>query len=251
MALAASVDSARALMKAGRTVEALREIETLQAQAAEDPNVKFAIGEMLQELAAARAEQLVKIAPESPQAHELIGKSLEAHGKLEEAAAQYKIALDKAPDLPGIAFLIGNVRWKLRDFDAAKPMLEQELRLNPAHPLANLRMGQISLATNPDEPERAIVYLQKAVLDPHAALDARRELGKAFRLAGRYQQALEQLRIVEQQVPGDSSIHAQLATVYRAMGDSAGVEREMQLQRKILEDKRLASQKLHQQKLVK
>jgi len=241
----ATIESIRALIQAGRTLEALREINALQRQKPDDPDVQLEIGKIFQELGASRAERLEQLAPNSPQAHELIGKSLEAHEKLPEALAQYRLAAQANPALPGIHFLIGNLYWKQRDFDAAKPELEAELRLNPHHALANLRMGEISLVTDAETPNAAVSYLQKAVSDPHASLEAHRELGKALRMAGQYDAALKELQFVAGRQPEDNGVHAQLAALYRAMGNAEAARREMEAQRQILQRQREASLQLH------
>jgi tetratricopeptide (TPR) repeat protein len=243
---AATIESIRSLLKSGHTPEALREIEDLQKQAGKDPDLQLEIGKILQELAASRAERLEQLAPESPQAHELTGKSFEAHDKTSEALTHYQLAAQKDPALPGIHFLIGNLYWKQRDLNAAMPELEAELRLNPNHSFANLRMGEILLTTNADHPEMAIPYLRKAASDSHMNLEAHRELGKALRMAGRYGEALKELQLVAERQPEDSKIHAQLAALYRATGNAEGVKKEMEAQREILQRQREASLQLHQ-----
>ena len=243
---AATVESVRSLLKAGRVSEALREMEDLQQQKGADPDIQLEIGKILQELAASRAERLEQLAPESPQAHELVGKSFESHDKVPEALAQYKLAAQKDPMLPGIHFLLGNLYWKQRDLNAAMPELETELRLNPNHNLANLRMGEILLARDANHRGKAVPYLQKAVSDPHAGLDAHRELGKALRMSGHYDEALRELQLVAARQPEDSKIHAQLAALYRATGHTEAAKKEMEAQRAILQRQREASLQFRQ-----
>ena len=85
----ATIESARALLRSGHVVEALHQIRELERQKPNDPELQFEVGEFLQELAGSRAERLQKLAPASPQAHELVGKLLESHQKLAEAVAEY------------------------------------------------------------------------------------------------------------------------------------------------------------------
>jgi tetratricopeptide (TPR) repeat protein len=233
--LAADIDSARALIDEGKVVEALKQIEALEKESSRNPKLQLQLGEMLQELAASRAERLQRLAPNSPQAHELLGKSYEAHQKLAEALGEYTRAVEKSPQLPGLHFLIGNVYWKLGELDQAKSALEQELKLNPNHTLASLRLGQVLLRMDETAPLKAIPYLQRALSDPQASLQAHRELGKAFRLAGRQQEALHELMLVAERIPDDNMIHAQLAAVYRAMGDAGAARHEMELHSRILQ----------------
>jgi Flp pilus assembly protein TadD len=125
----------------------------------------------------------------------------------------------------------------------ARPALESELKLNPDHALANLRLGQLLLVTDADAPQRAIRYLRKAIADSHTGLEAHRELGKALRLAGKYQEAFQELELVVRQKPDDELVHAQLAALYRNQGDAQHARKELEIQRQILQRKRETSLK--------
>jgi Flp pilus assembly protein TadD len=238
---------ARALISEKKITEALNLVSELQKRGAADPEAELAAGEILQELAALRAEQLQRVAPDSAEAHELLGKSLESQGKLEEALAEYRRAMEKAPGKPGLHFLIGNVDWKLRKTDDAQRELVEELKTNAHHAMANLRMGQILLEAQRDSPSQAIAYLQEAVADAPASLEAHREYGKALRLAHRYPEAEKQLRLVEAQAPDDPTVHAQLAALYKEMGEQQKARDEITIHAKLLRDKLQASQKARNQ----
>ena len=232
--LIADIRSARALLDQGKTVEALSELEAVLRASPNDPEVQYEAGELLRALGAERAARLQRLAPESPEAHELVGRSLEAGGHLDEALAEYRAALRNHAGLPGVHFLIGNVFWRKRDFEAARPELEAELRLNPNHPLANLRLGQVLLSLN--EPA-SVEYLRKAVAADDSSVEAHRELGKAYRLLGDHAAALKEFRIVAGRRPNDESVHAQLAGEYRAVGEPARASAEWAIHRRLLETK--------------
>jgi tetratricopeptide (TPR) repeat protein len=236
--LVADINSARRLAEQGKTAEALAEIQAALRSAPDDPEVQYQAGELLQSLGANRAEILQKLAPESAEAHELLGRSLEARGLLNDALNQYRAALRVNPALRGLHFLIGNVLWKKRDFEAARAELEAELRFNPNHALANLRLGQTLL--NLDQPS-CVDYLRKAVAADDSSIEAHRALGQAYRLTGDHRHALEQFRIVAQRRPNDDTIHAQLAGEYRALGDAARAKAEMEEHRRLLEARAAAA----------
>jgi Flp pilus assembly protein TadD len=203
------------------------------------------MGELLQELAAQRVDQLQRVAPDSAAVRELVGKSLEARGKLEEALAQYWEALKIAPGAPGLHFLIGNIDWKLRKLGEAESECAEELKMNPHHAMANFRMGQIQLEIRRDEPMRAVAFLREAVSGTNSSLEAHRDLGKALRLAHRYQEAVIELEFVESKAPNDDSVHAQLAALYKDLGDRDRARREIEIHSKILRERLQASQKAH------
>lgn len=243
----AIASQARELIHKGKITDALARVSVLQKRGSTDAEAEFAAGEILQELAALRAEQLQRVAPDSAEAHELLGKSLEAQGKLEEAFIQYRQALQKAPARPGLNFLTGNVEWKLRKFEDAQHDFREELKINPHHAMANLRMGQILLDARRDTPAEAIPYLQEAVAGAPASLEAHREFGKALRLAHQYPEAEKELRIVALRAPNDPTVHAQLAALYKEMGEQEKAREEIKLHAKILRDRLEASQKARAQ----
>lgn len=238
------IEATRKLIQQGKVVDALRNLAILEKQSANNPEARFAIGEIFQELGALRAAQLQRVAPESAAAHELLGQSFESQGKLEDALAEYRRAVEKNPAAPGLHFLIGNVDWKLKEADAAQAELKQELKLNPHHAMANLRMGQIVLETQRDEPLRAVVFLREAATDARSSLEAHRELGKALRLAHKFPEAVHELQLVASQRPNDDSVHAQLAALYKDLGDRERARQEIAIHARILSERSQASQKL-------
>jgi tetratricopeptide (TPR) repeat protein len=238
--LGADLDSARRLIEQGKISEALTEIQSALRTAPGDPEVQYQAGELLRMLGADRAEKLQQLAPDSAEAHELLGRSLEARGLLNDAVDQYRSALKVNPNQRGLHFLIGNALWKKRDFENARPELEAELRLNPNHALANLRLGQVLLG---QDQRSCVEYLRKAVAADDSSVEAHRSLGQAYRLNGDHQQALRQFRIVAERRPNDDDVHAQLAGEYRALGNAAQAKAEMEVHRRLLEARAAAAQR--------
>jgi tetratricopeptide (TPR) repeat protein len=226
-------DKARSLMKSGNTAEALKEVRWILENHPSDPEAQFESGALLQDLAAAAFQRLERLAPDSAETHQLLGKYYEAHQQLPRALDEYRLALAKNPSVPGIHFLIGNVLWKSRDLDAALPELEAELQINPGHTRANQRLGNIHI--NRDQAALAIPYLERAVAAEPALTEPRRDLGKAYRLVGRLDDALRELRIAARETPDDQTVHAQLAAVYRSKGDTVAAAEELKHLREILD----------------
>ena len=240
--MAGNLDQARALLRDGRFPEALRELAESLRKAPGNPEVQYQIGEILGQLGTDRAARLEELAPDSAEAHELLGRALEARGDLVGALSAYRAAMARSPRLPGVHFLIGNILWKQRDFEAAQPEMEAELRGNPHHALANLRLGQILLAM--DQPGAAAEHLREAVGADNASIEAHQALGKAYRALRDYQQALREFQIVASRRPQDDAVHAQLATVYRSLGQTARARAEMETQRRLLQEKAEAARKI-------
>jgi Flp pilus assembly protein TadD len=111
--------------------------------------------------------------------------------------------------------------------------------------MANLRMGQILLATQRESPSQALVYLREAVAAAPAPLEAHRELGKALRLAHQFPEAEKELRLVESRAPNDPTVHAQLAALYKEIGAQEKAREEIAIHARILREKLEASRKAH------
>lgn len=229
----------RTLIERGRVVEALRHVDVLLKANPDNPDVRFEAGQLLQRLGEARMSDLQRTAPDSAEAHQLLGHSYEARGQLKEALAEYQLALQRNPAAPGIHFLMGNILWKQRDPDSAAAEFKSELRTNPNHTLANLRLAQIELAR--DRAAAAVPLLRQALAGDATLLEAHRELGKALRVMGNYEEAVRELEWVARRRPEDNSIHAQLAAVFKGMGLNERANEEMRLHRVILQKKLNAS----------
>jgi len=78
-----------------------------------------------------------------------------------------------------------------------------------------------------------VVFRHGLLADPES-LEARRDLGRALRLAGKPEDALGQLQFVAERRPQDDRVHAQLAAAYRDLGDRERAAAEMKIHQKIL-----------------
>ena len=229
--LEARIYLAHALVEGDRVPEALREIRGLLERFPADPEAQFQAGRLLQELAGSRFARLQRLAPDSAETHELLGKYYEAQGRLQEALTEYRLALERNGEGRGRHFLAGNVYWKLRKFDDALRELQAELALNPSHTLANHRVGHIYVSRR--EAREAIPYLQRALGGDSNFLEAHRDLGRAFRLLERWEDALREFQFVAGRRPEDDTVHAQLAAVYKALGDEKHAAAELELHQQI------------------
>jgi len=225
----------RGLIASRQGAEAVRELSKLAALHGGDPEALYHAGLFLEQLAGLRIQDLERLAPDSPEARMLAAKHHETSGRPKQALAEYERVREQDPDRQGIHFLTGSVHWKLQNFDAALDALLTELKNNPGHIRANYLAGSIYLLQN--RLPAAVEHLEKAVQGDPDFLEARRELGKALRMAGEFEAALRHLQAVAERRPRDDRIHAQLAAVYREMGDRERAAAEMKLHQQILREK--------------
>ena len=227
---------ARTLIELNKGPDALAQIE----RALREPvsgEVRFEAGRILRHLAERRLNQLQASAPDSPATLELAGARLEWSGRLDEALAQYRAVAARHEHRPGVHYRIGNIHWRRLELEAASAEMQRELALTPHHGMANLRMGQILLQSG-TEAAGAISYLERAVAAMPESAEARRDAGKAFRKAGRTAEARAQWEAVAKARPDDDQVHYLLGNLYRELGEAALAKRELELHRKILEQRR-------------
>jgi Tfp pilus assembly protein PilF len=73
--------------------------------------------------------------------------------------------------------------------------------------------------------------------------EIRRDLGKAYRKAGRPADARAAWEAVAKAHPNDDQVHFLLGGLYRELGEAALAQRELSLHRKLLEHRRSSAER--------
>ena len=201
------------------------------ASKAADPDLEavFTLSRLYGYLGQLTAEKLWRLRPDSYRSHELLGQSYENRKNYEAALAEYREALRINPNAPGLNYAVGHVYWGMKQLSQAIPELEKELALNPYHPSANYVLGHIYLRVDPQDPEKAAAYLQRAVESKPEFVEARKQWGRALSLMHEENKAVEQLQLAAQQDPRDDTVHYLLATVYKSMGLEDKARKELKV----------------------
>jgi tetratricopeptide (TPR) repeat protein len=196
-------------------------------------------------LAAQVLEQMKKLDPNSYRIRQIEGEQFESQEQYPKALEAYKSAFDAKPELPGLRFAIGSVYWKTRQFDEATRWLEDELRTNPHHAMANYQLGNILVYRH--KAADAIPHLEQALFAQSQFMEIHRDLGKAFLQLEEHEKAIEHFKQVAAAEPDDDTIHVLLANVYRKQGRSEEESAEQkifqELNRKKLERAQQGAQK--------
>jgi tetratricopeptide (TPR) repeat protein len=193
-----------------------------------DPEVLFLAVHFYSDLSLHASRELLYRAPASPQVHELNAESLETQGKWEEAAREYRAALEKNQALPGIHFKLGRLILSApktaTTVDDARREFELELKINPENAGAEYVLGE--LARQAEQWPDAIAHFSRAAkLDANFA-DAQIGLGRALLAADRASEAIAPLEKAVKLQPDNPAAHFQLATAYRRTGRKADADRE-------------------------
>jgi superkiller protein 3 len=226
---------ARCLVRLGLGRQAFETLQDLLENSRTDPDILYTLGSIQAELASNTFQKMAEIAPHSYRVHQMEGESYEKQEQYPKALEAYKTALALKPDLPGIRFAIGSVHWKSREFDEATRWLQEELKDNPHHAIANYQLGNIYVYRN--LPSQAIPHLQETLSALPQFMEAHRDLGKALLQLGEIDKAVEHFRLVAQAEPEDDAIHSLLASAYRKQGKLAEQEAELKLFRQLNQKK--------------
>ena len=175
--------------------------------------------------------EIVNLNENSAEADMLAGQALDEMKDRPAAVEQFRAAVRADPKLPDVHFGLGYLLWAQLKFDEAAKELEAELANNPNHPLALTHLADCHIQMN--NPQAALPLLEKAIgLDPKIEL-AHLDLGVLYANAGRKDDALLELKKAEQLDPSDQNVHWRLGRFYKSIGKKAEAEVEFQKTRNL------------------
>ena len=200
----------------------------------DDSPAHYLLGRCYRGLSLSVLDQLFTAAPNSYPTHMLLGETYENAEEDEKAIAEYRLAEEMAPDLPGIHFALGHLLRKHGNSDEAMAEYNQELRVDPDHPVANAELGEILI--HKGEPEKGVAYLTKAVKLQPDLWAAHRALGKVYYQQRKLPMAEAELhKAVDHDPEGMASY--QLGLVYRALGRTQDAKAMFSRSQQIKEDR--------------
>jgi tetratricopeptide (TPR) repeat protein len=143
-----------------------------------------------------------------------------------EAAAEFKILVDKYPDKPNIHYLYGSFLM-FSDADGALVELKKELEVSPAHVPALVTIA--SEYINRKDYKAGLPYAEKAVeLEPQS-FPTHAVLGRIFAEGDvDPQRGVKELEEARKLAPGSPQVRIALATAYGKVGRKEDAARERQ-----------------------
>jgi tetratricopeptide (TPR) repeat protein len=193
----------------------------------DDPEVLYHTGRLFGNFAYLQTTKLARVAPDSPWLHQAAGEANESQGLLDQAIAEYRQVLVKAPERPGVHFRIGRVllaRAAQGNGDVAAEAeaageFEHELRIDPTNANAAYELGELQRKAG--RLEAAIPYFERAVAAYPEFEEALVGLGRALVALGRPALALPSLQRAVALNPRNEVAFYQLAQTHRALGQRA------------------------------
>jgi predicted Zn-dependent protease len=239
------VATVRCAMKLEDTQAAINALLWLNRDFPHDPEVLYVTTHAYSDLATRASQELARTAPNSYPAQELYAESLEMQGKWTDAAAEYRKILAAHPDLPGIHYRIGRLILSepptATTVQDATQEFEAELKLDPRNADAEYILGE--LARQSSHWDDAIDHLSRATkLDPGFAA-AFLGLGMSLNSAGKFADSVAPLETYVRLQPNDPAGHYQLAIACARSGRREEAEKEMALQRDLVNKSREAQGK--------
>lgn len=205
-------------------------------------------------LALGLLEQLVSVSPNSAEAHQRLGKVLQSQGRLAEAEASFREALQLDPEYAAAQTGLGSIAARsarpeeaLKQFDESIDLLPHQadahflrgqalealgrtddalaayfraLEFEPNSSRSQLRVATILLGR--DEPDQALVRLDPIVEQTPEDAEARHQRGRAHLALHHAKLAVDDLKFAAQKLPNRPDVHYHLALALEAEKDTAG-----------------------------
>jgi len=141
-------------------------------------------------------------------AHILLGIADEQEGRLADAIAHYREAVERLPRDAGALDRLGFALGRSGQTDEALAIFERAVAANPGHFEAQYHLGATRWWVK--QPQRAVAPLAEAVRIQPDHAEARYYLGRALRQVGRTAEALTHLERATALRPTLAPAHAQL-----------------------------------------
>ena len=147
-----------------------------------------------------------------------MGLTLLEQGKAEEAAAQFRLALQYKPDSATTHDNLGVALLRQNDLDQASDELLRAIKLNPSYALAWYHLALL-LQTKGDLDQALIHYQHALELNP-GLLPAHKAVAALLAARGQIDEAIARYRAVLRIYPGDAEAQAALEKLLGGTGDA-------------------------------
>jgi tetratricopeptide (TPR) repeat protein len=205
----------------------------LEEQFPHDPEILFMATHVFSDLSARSSRELMDVAPDSPLVIEINAENFEKQGDWRKAIAEYRVLLNRAPQMPGIHSRIGQIILTLpataTSNDEARKEFEQELKVYPQNAGAEYFLGE--LARKGGHLPQAIEHYTNATKLNAGLPEPYFGLGRCLLDSDRAAEAVGPLETAARLSPGNPTIHFTLAHAYQDLGRKEDAAREFALQK--------------------
>jgi tetratricopeptide (TPR) repeat protein len=172
--------------------------------------------------------QMFQKTPASYRVNQISAEIFEMQGKYQEAAAEYRKALEKNPRALNLHFRLGRVilidSHGPEALESAIREFERELELNHGDAAAEYEVGQILVAQ--DKRAAGVGHLERAIELRPDFMEALLAVGKVRLDEKHYPEAISLLSRAVKLQPNSEAAHYSLMMAYRNSGDLEAAKRE-------------------------
>jgi tetratricopeptide (TPR) repeat protein len=160
--------------------------------------------------------EILLLNAESAEADMLAGEALDDMKDKPGATQQFRAAVKANPQEPNVHFGLGYLLWEQSQYEEAAQEFQAELQNVPGNLQALIYLADSNVKMN--QPDAALPLLEKAVqINPKIEL-VHLDLGIIHAEAGRKDQALKEFIAAAKLNPNDVNVHWRLGRLYKAMG---------------------------------
>jgi predicted Zn-dependent protease len=123
---------------------------------------------------------------------------------------------------------MANAYWLIGKWESAQTEFKAELAIEPNNCAARWKLANSMLEANQSN-EEALSELNQSIERCPTLMQARVDRARALIRLGKHIEAFPDLQLAEKDSPGEPTIHFLLAAVYRAQGNGADAQKEMQI----------------------
>jgi tetratricopeptide (TPR) repeat protein len=164
-----------------------------------------------------QTEAALEIDPQNLRARMLQGSALLKQGSLDQAAVVLGGLSRQVPESVDVRLELAYLSLNKRDYSAAESAFNKILQTNPAEWRALAGLVDTDLAQK--HPEKALSRLEGELTRSHGSAAVRTLLASTALKSGRYNVAIDTLRDLANQTPDSIDADIQLANVYQLKGD--------------------------------
>jgi tetratricopeptide (TPR) repeat protein len=184
----------------------------------------YLLGSSYGNLALESMDKLTQIAPDSANLHRLLGDAYAGRERYGDAIHEYETALGANPDDVTLYLALGDAYFSNMQFKVAEQTFARAIKMDPLNAQAYYMRGYALVQLH--QPNEAIPLLQRALeLNPHIQ-GGHAEIGKAYAESGQIRAAVQHLELVSD-TDTDGSLHFQLYTLYRRLGENEKAQRAL------------------------
>jgi tetratricopeptide (TPR) repeat protein len=227
----------RCAMMLNQQADATIFLSWLQKEFPSDPDILFLGVHVYSDLALLNSQALMSAAPDSVEVIQLNAENFEKQGDWQKAIAEYRVLLQRAPEMPGIHYRIGGIVFSqpstASSAEEARKEFEAELKIFPKNAGAEYYLGE--LARQADKLPEAIQHFSRSAELYPSFSEAHFGLGRSLLDSGKTADAVKALETAVKLSPENPTMHFTLATAYQRLGRKDDAAREFALQKSTAE----------------